>query len=157
MLRSIQISCPASLVATSEDEFVVEFRDIPEAIASEATEGQAIFEARDALSEAIAARIVDKEPLPSTSALQSGEVMISPTTDIAAKAILYVAVGELGLTAAKLARQLHIDHKEARRILDPRHRTKIGRLEHALHIAGLSLAVRAEPLVSQPSKEKVAI
>jgi antitoxin HicB len=43
---------------------------------------------------------------------------------MALKAAVYLAVRDAGISNSQLARQLKLDEKEARRILDPHHPTK---------------------------------
>jgi antitoxin HicB len=55
---------------------------------------------------------------------------------MALKAAVYLAVRDAGISNSELARRLHLDEKEARRILDPRHPTKLPRIEAALAVLG---------------------
>jgi ferredoxin len=41
-----------------------------------------------------------------------------------------------GISNSELARRMHLDKKEARRILDPHHPTKLPRIEEALCVLG---------------------
>lgn len=59
----------------------------------------------------------------------------------AAKAALYVALQESEISKMELARRLHCDEKEVRRLLDPRHPSKILRIESALAAVGKKLIV----------------
>jgi antitoxin HicB len=43
---------------------------------------------------------------------------------------------EQDVNQSELARRLGVGEQEARRLLDPRHGTKIPALEHALHLLG---------------------
>jgi antitoxin HicB len=63
---------------------------------------------------------------------------------MAAKAALYLAMGEAGMTNVQLARKLGCDEKEVRRMLDPRHPTKLPRIKAALDVFGKSLVVSVE-------------
>jgi antitoxin HicB len=63
---------------------------------------------------------------------------------MAAKAALYLAMGEAGMTSVQLARRLGCDEKEVRRMLDPRHPTKLPRIEEALDVFGQRLVVSVE-------------
>jgi antitoxin HicB len=63
---------------------------------------------------------------------------------MAAKAALYLAMGEAGMTNVQLARKLGCDEKEVRRMLDPRHPTKLPRIKEALEVFGKSLVVSVE-------------
>jgi antitoxin HicB len=60
---------------------------------------------------------------------------------MAAKAALYLAMAEAGMTNVQLARKLGCDEKEVRRMLDPRHHTKLPRIKEALDVFGKSLVV----------------
>ncbi len=66
-------------------------------------------------------------------------VALDPT--VALKVALYDAVREQGLTIADLARLLDVDHKEARRLLDPHHVSKLPRLRQALASTGYEIFV----------------
>jgi antitoxin HicB len=45
-------------------------------------------------------------------------------------------VREAGISNSELARRMRLDEKEARRILDPHHPTKLPRIEEALSVLG---------------------
>ena len=51
-------------------------------------------------------------------------------------AALFLAMREQDVNQSELARRLGVGEQEARRLLDPRHGTKIPALEHALHLLG---------------------
>lgn len=57
------------------------------------------------------------------------------------KAAVYLAMKEQGLSKSDLARRMDLDEKEARRILDPKHSTKVPTLERALHALGKRVEV----------------
>lgn len=124
--------------------YVVTCRDLPEAITQGETIEQALLEAADCLEETIAARIDDGRDIPTPSAGKRGERAVSVPPSIALKAAVYLAVREAGISNSELARRMHLDEKEARRILDPHHPTKLPRIEAALSALGrrveLSLA-----------------
>jgi antitoxin HicB len=63
---------------------------------------------------------------------------------MAAKAALSLAMAEAGMTNVQLARKLSCDEKEVRRMLDPRHPTKLPRIKEALEVSGKSLVVSVE-------------
>jgi antitoxin HicB len=63
---------------------------------------------------------------------------------MAAKAALYLSMVETGITNAQLARKLGCDEKEVRRMLDPRHPTKLPRIKEALDVFGKRLVVSVE-------------
>jgi antitoxin HicB len=116
--------------------FVVTCRDFPEAITQAETPDEAMLEAADCLEEAIAARIDDGRDIPMPTEVLRGEKLVSVPPSMALKAAVYLAVREAGLSNSELARRMQLDEKEARRILDPHHPTKIARIEAALSVLG---------------------
>jgi len=122
--------------------YVVTCRDLPEAITQGNSVEDALVEAADALEEAIAARIDDGREIPEPTAKKRGERSVSVPPSMALKAAVYLAVRDAGISNSELARRLHLDEKEARRILDPHHPTKLPRIEAAL--AALGRHVRME-------------
>jgi len=122
-----------------EGGYVVTFRDLPEAITQGDTVGEALAEAADCLEEAIAGRIDDGREIPSPSSPKRGERIVSVPASMALKAAVYLAVREAGISNSELARRLRLDEKEARRILDPHHPTKLRKIEAALAALGRHL------------------
>lgn len=122
---------------------VVTFRDLPEAI-TQGGEKDALWQASDCLEEVIAGRIVDGREIPPPSRAARGERLIPVPAPMAAKAALYLAMKEAGITNVKLAQRLGCDEREVRRILDPRHPTKLPRIKEALEILGKRLVVSVE-------------
>lgn len=131
----------------AEGGYVVTCRDLPEAITQGETVEGAIVEAADCLEEAIAARIDDGRDIPMPTVAKRGERSVSVPPSMALKAAVYLAVREAGISNSELARRLSLDEKEARRILDPHHPTKLLRIEQALAALGrhveLALSDRA--------------
>jgi len=123
---------------------VITFRDVPEAITQGTGEKDAIWQAADCLEEAIAGRIADGREIPKPSRAARGERLIPVPAPMAAKAALYLAMREAGMTNVQLARKLGCDEKEVRRMLDPRHPTKLPRIKEALDVLGKRLVVGVE-------------
>jgi antitoxin HicB len=123
---------------------VVEFRDVPEAITQGNGERDALWQAADCLEEAIAGRIADGRHIPQASRAARGERLIPVPAPMAAKAALYLAMREAGMTNVQLARRIGCDEKEVRRMLDPRHPTKLPRIQDALDVLGKRLVVSVE-------------
>jgi antitoxin HicB len=120
---------------------VITFRDFPEAITQGKGEKDALWQAADCLEEAIAGRIAGGRAIPKASRAARGERLIPVPAPMAAKAALYLAMAEAGMTNVQLARKLGCDEKEVRRMLDPRHPTKLPRIKEALDVFGKSLVV----------------
>lgn len=117
---------------------LAEFPDLPGAATDGPTRREALAEAVDCLDEALAMRIADglEIPLPS-----KGRVRVRPTALIAAKAALHLAFQDSGLSQAAFARRVGSDPKEVWRMLNPKHPTKIQRIEAALRELGQVLVV----------------
>ena len=128
----------------SEGGFTVTCRDIPEAITQGDDLEAAIEAAGGALEAAIEMRIADGLDIPLPSKPRKGEYLAGLPVAIAMKAAIYLAMAEQGVSKSDLARRMQLDEKEARRILDPRHATRVGTLERALH----ALGKRAEVVVA---------
>jgi antitoxin HicB len=116
--------------------YVVTCRDLPEAITQGDSIEEALAEAADCLEEAVAARIDDGRDIPAPSEARRRERNVTLPTTMALKAAVYLAVREAGISNSELARRMQLDEKEARRILDPHHPTKLPRIEAALSALG---------------------
>ena len=123
---------------------VITFRDVPEAITQGKGERDALWQAADCLEEAIAGRIDDGREIPKASRSARGERLIPVPAPMAAKAALYLAMKEAGIANVALARKLACDEREVRRMLDPRHPTKLPRIKEALEALGKRLVVSVE-------------
>src|SRR2546425_4364514 len=133
---------PATLTPDTKDSgFVVRFADVPEAITQGENVEDALREAADCLEEAIANRMVMGLPLPPPSPVKKRQYAVPLPAQTAAKAALYVALQEAKLTKAELAKRLQCDEKEVRRLLDPRHPSKLPRIESALAAVGRRLGI----------------
>jgi predicted RNase H-like HicB family nuclease len=82
--------------------YLVRFPDLPEALTDGVDEDEALAEAADCLSEALASRIVDGEEIPSPSP-ERDRYLVSPDPTIALKAALYTALRRRDMTIADLA------------------------------------------------------
>lgn len=139
----LEFAYPVILTADETDGgFVVTFPDLPEVITQGEDTAGALEEAADALEEAIAGRIRRGDGIPQPSTADAGELLVPVPALTAAKAALYLALNESGISKSELASRLGCDEKEVRRLLDPRHPSKLPRIERALSVLGKSLAVR---------------
>lgn len=123
---------------------VITFRDLSEAITQGNGEKDALWQAADCLEEVIAGRIADGREIPEPSKASRGERLIAVPAPMAAKAALHLAMRGAGITNVELARKLGCDEKEVRRMLDPRHPTKLPRIKEALDLLGKRLVVSVE-------------
>lgn len=118
--------------------------DLPEAIAAGVTEADALREMREALAVAVRGRIKDGMVLEPPRAARDGEHGVSLSSRLAAKALLYVAWKQSGMSKVALAAKMGRAESEVRRILDPDHGTKLDQLEEAAIGLGGRLVVAFE-------------
>jgi antitoxin HicB len=137
-----QFQYPALFTREPEGGFVITFRDIPESITQAETLDDCFHEAADCLEEAIAGRIDDGIDVPKPSAPRSREKMITLPAQTGIKAALYLAMRERQVTKSELARRLHVDVREVRRMLNPHHGTKLPAMEQALKVLGKQLVLQ---------------
>jgi antitoxin HicB len=140
-MDSIILAYPATLTRDKTGRRVVRFRDLPEALTDGKDDAEALEEAADCLSEALMSRIADDENIPVPSRTRRGEYPVAPEPTVALKALLFAIVKARRISTAELARRLGVDHKEARRMLDPRHPTKFPRLQEALKSLGHEIRI----------------
>ena len=136
---------PVKLTRDRKDGgYVVSCRDIPEAITQGDSIEHALSEAEGALQAAIECRIEDGLDIPAPSPAKRGERMVPTPITTALKAAVYTEMRGQRVSKSELARRMHVNEKEARRMLDPRHPTRVSTLERALAVLGR----RAEIAVS---------
>jgi antitoxin HicB len=125
---------------------VVSFPDLPEAITQGDDEADAYEQAEEALGLALLTYPARGLPLPRSKARGAGLVPIAVEPEVAAKLAVIEAVRIAGITKSEFARRIGKDEKEARRILDPRHPTKLTTLTAALRELGQRLVIGVEPV-----------
>lgn len=132
---------PADFTPQPSGEILVTFPDIASAVTDGNDESDAVWQAADCLAEAIAGCIVDGLDIPPPSRRRAGQRLVAVPPSIAAKAALYLAMRDVGVTKAELARRLRLEHKAVRRMLDPRLQTKLPRVDDALWALGYRLSL----------------
>ena len=80
-------------------------------------------------------------PILHPSPIRKAHLPISLSIQMAAKTALYLAISEKKITKVELAKRLHCDEKEVRRLLNPKHPSKLPRIESALAVLGRKLVV----------------
>jgi antitoxin HicB len=142
-----QFVYPATLTPDAQDGgFVVTFVDVPEAITQGDNVPEALYQAADCLEEALAGRIRRHDVIPDPSPVQAGQYAVAVPAQTAAKAALYVALRQTQLTQVELAARLQCDEKEVRRLLDPRHASKLSRMAAALALLGRQFVIGVQPV-----------
>lgn len=131
---------PAHLETDEARRVVVTFPDFAWGATDGADRAEALAEAVDCLREILATTMAEGQPVPPPSPAR-GRPVVTPGTLIAAKAALYMALREAGMTKVALARRMGCDESDVRRLLNPRHASKVGRIEDALAVLGKRLRV----------------
>ncbi len=68
-------------------------------------------------------------------------MVVFPPAATAAKAVLYDAMREAGISKSELTHRLGVDEKEVRRMLDVGHGTKLPRIAEAVEALGRHLHI----------------
>lgn len=132
---------PARLEPDEEGRLVVHFPDLPETLTDGTDKAEALAEAADCLSEALAGRINLGEDIPPPSRLRRGLHWVAPDATMALKAALYSALRARKTSVTDLAHRLGIDDRKATRLVDPRTSGRLSSLESALSSLGYSIAI----------------
>jgi len=120
---------------------VVSFPDVPEAITQGRGEADARSMAEEALGLVLLSYLQRGKALPKPRAKGRGLIDIAVAPDVAAKLAVLESFTASGITKSELARRIGKDEKEVRRILDPKHPTKLPALTAALRALGKRLVV----------------
>jgi antitoxin HicB len=120
---------------------VVTFPDVPEAITQGRGEGDARAKAEEALALVLLTYLKRGKPLPKPRAKGRGLVDVAVAPEVAAKLAVLESFAAARMTKSELARRIGKDEKEVRRILDPKHPTKLPALTAALRALGKRLVV----------------
>ena len=124
-----------------EEGVVVTFPDVPEAITQGDNEADAIKQAQEALGLALLTYPRRDLPVPDPKAKGRGLIPIAVEPEVAAKIAVLEAFKRSGISKSELGRRIGKDEKEVRRILDPRHKTKLATLTEALRTLGQQLII----------------
>lgn len=133
------------------DAYLVTFPDIPEAITSGETVGEALAMAADALVTAFEFYFEDDNPIPMPSARAKGQRVVEVPPSVWAKVLLLNAILEEGVTRAELARRIGIKRQEMNRVVNLGHTTKIDTIAKGLAALGRHLSMGIEAPVAEPA------
>jgi len=136
---------PVLLTPAEEGGFVVTCRDLPQLITQGDTEHDALEQAADAMDEVFATYMVEGMEFPEPSKAKRREHLVAPPAETMAKAALFVAMRQAGISKLQLARRLGVDEKEVRRLLDPHYGSKLPRIAQAISVLGQRLVIGLEP------------
>lgn len=136
---------PVMLTASDEGSYVVTCRDLPQLITQGEDKQDALDQASDAMDEAFATYMIEGIDFPEPSKAKRREHLVAPPAETMAKAALFVAMREAGISKMQLAKQLGVDEKEVRRLLDPHYQSKLPRIAQAISLLGQRLVIGLEP------------
>lgn len=135
---------PAQVKRDEDGRYVVTFSDFGWGATDGASLKEALAEAKDLLSELIAATIREGQDLPKPSTVGTDEYPIVPPLPIALKAALYEAFKEQGVSQRQFARDLNIAEGEVRRMLNPDHGTRAVVIDGVLQSLGKHCSVSVQ-------------
>jgi antitoxin HicB len=143
-----------TILLTPDDNgtLLVTCPDLPEVTTFGSDKADALRHARDAIEEAIAARIAARADIPLPSASRGrrkgkGAPMVARVvlpTQTALKAMLHRAMRAQNLRKADLERRLGMHGPQVDRLLNPRHASRLDQIEAALAAVGKRLVVDVE-------------
>lgn len=132
---------PATFTPDTNGAFLVEFRDVPEAVGVGETFEIACQSALDGLETAFGIYMDERKSIPAPSELQDGEHAIYLPVAAQTKLALYHEMLNQGITKAELARRLSVNQKQIDRLWDLSHSSKLEFLEKAFGAIGKRLAL----------------
>lgn len=135
---------PVLLTPAEEGGYVVTCRDLPELVTQGETVEDALEQAADAMDEVFATYLTEGLEFPQPSKTRRREYLVAPPADTVAKAALYVAMRQAGISKVQLAKRLGVDEKEVRRLLDPHYGSKLPRIAKAISVLGQRLVIGVE-------------
>ncbi|MBM3515725.1 MAG: type II toxin-antitoxin system HicB family antitoxin [Alphaproteobacteria bacterium] len=121
--------------------FLVTVPALPEVTTFGRTGPEARRRARDAIEEAVAARMAGREDVPVAT---SGRITITMPTQAAAKIMLYRAMREREVSKIELARRLKWHRPQVDRLLNLRHGTRLDAMEKAFGALSMSIKIDVE-------------
>jgi antitoxin HicB len=132
---------PVTLIKDDNGSLLVTCPDLPEVTSFGKDEADALRRGRDAVEEALAARMDDFSPMPHPSA---GEPRVRVRLPMAMKVELYRSLEASGMTRADLMRALGWHRNQVDRLFDPRHATRLDQFEAAFGAMRFRAEVRVE-------------
>ena len=135
------LAYPITLIADDNDTVMATAPDFPELATFGDDREEAMARARDALEEAISARIHARQDVPAPG---RGSPRAALPTLTAVKLILYQGMRDQRIGKAELARRLGWHLPQVDRVLDIRHHSRLDQMDAALDAIGRRLHVYAE-------------
>ena len=130
---------PIVITHLDNGDVMVQFSDVPEAITYGDNEGFALEWAQDALHVALSTYIEDHRDIPKPSEPRTDQKTVSPAPMVGVKLCLYQAMRDQDISQLKLAKLLHCDAKQVRRLLDLDHQSTMNQLIDAAEVLGFDV------------------
>ena len=130
-------------VTRDGSDFVLECRDIPEAVFSGDTEEEAWAEAVNIIALALLSYPRMNSPFPVPSPPKLGERMIAIPATETAKLLIHKSMATGRMNTEDLALLIDTDHKSVRRILSLAHNTRMDQLEQVLAALNVRVVLMA--------------
>ena len=102
---------PVLLTSAREGGWGVTCRDLPPLVTQGEDEPDALAQSADAMDEVFATFMIEGLDFPEPSKPRRRERLVSPPAETMAKAALYVAMREAGISKMQLAKQLGVERK----------------------------------------------
>ena len=128
-----------AVVVRDGSGYAVSFPDIPEALTSGASRGEALEMARDALETAIEFYFEGNRTIPTPGKVKPGQDAVELPASLSAKVLLLNEMLAQNVTPAELARRLGTSPQSVQRIMDLDHTTKIDTVAEAFRALGKRL------------------
>ena len=135
---------PATFVRQKDGGYTVTFADFPEIVTEGDDEAEALVNARHALDTVLAWYIRERRAIFQPSERRRGQRLVAPSSLLAAKAALSVALAHSGLSQRELARRMECEVTAVQRLLDPKHRSRHDQLDAAFQALNAQLAISLE-------------
>lgn len=120
---------PITLTLDKNDTVLATSKDFPEVTTFGEDYDDALFHAIDAVEEAIAARIANREDVPQPS---RGKYKVALPTQTTLKVLIYQVMKEKGVKKSELAKRLSWHGPQVDRLLNIRHATRLDHIDAAL-------------------------
>ncbi len=101
--------------------------------------------ARERLLEALRVRVAAREDLPAPTSRAKRQELVAPPVLLAAKLALYQTMRDQSVSNMELARRIGTVEGTVRRLVDPRHRSRIDSVEDALGVLNKRLVIDLQP------------
>jgi antitoxin HicB len=116
--------------------------DLPELVTYCENREDTLSYAAGAFSEAIAARMANREPIPTPSKGKSSEPRVVLPLQVELKVRLYQNMDDLAVRKASFARKMDLHRQEIDRLLDLNHATNVAKIEKAFAVLGKTLDIK---------------